>query len=52
MAKVTQICGMLCSGKSTLARKVCAQSGAVLLSCDELMLSLFPEDGLGLLDAQ
>ena len=47
MAKVTLICGMLCSGKSMLARKVCAQSGAVLLSCDELMLSLFPEDALG-----
>lgn len=47
MAKVTLICGMLCTGKTTLAGHICAQTGAVLLSCDALMLALFPEDNLG-----
>ena len=44
---VTLICGTLCSGKTTLARSICRQTGAVLLSCDELMLAMFPDDGLG-----
>lgn len=47
MAKIHLIYGKLCSGKSTLARKLAAQEKAVILSCDELMLTLFPDDGLG-----
>ena len=37
------ICGRICSGKSTLAEALSRESGAVLLSCDELMTTLFPE---------
>ena len=47
MAKVTLICGSLCTGKSTLAKRICAETGAIRLSCDDLMLALFPDDGLG-----
>ena len=47
MAKVTLICGMLCSGKTTLAKRICEETGAVRLSCDDLMLALFPDDALG-----
>ena len=47
MAKVTLICGILCTGKTTLAGRICDKTGAVLLSCDALMLALFPEDNLG-----
>ena len=43
MSKVTLICGRICSGKSTLARKIQAEEGGVILSCDELMLKLFPK---------
>ena len=39
MAKVTLICGKVCSGKTRLARTL----PGVPLSCDELMTSLFPE---------
>ncbi len=39
MAKVTLICGKICSGKTRLARTL----PGVPLSCDELMTSLFPE---------
>ena len=46
MGKVILICGRLCCGKSTLARKLADERGAVILSCDEVSLSLFPE-GLG-----
>ena len=41
---VTLICGKLCSGKTTLARSICEQHGAVLLSCDKVMRSLHPVD--------
>ena len=41
MAKVILICGKLCSGKSTYAEKLRAESPAVLLSIDEIMLALF-----------
>ena len=41
MAKVTLICGKLCSGKSTYAERLRAETGAVLLSIDEIMLGLF-----------
>ena len=43
MAKVIMTCGKLCSGKSTYARKLQEERGAVILSIDELMLALFPE---------
>lgn len=43
MAKVIMTCGKLCSGKSTYARKLQEELGAVILSIDELMLALFPE---------
>lgn len=43
MSKVTLICGKICSGKTTLANKIRAEEGGVLLSCDELMLRLFPK---------
>ncbi len=42
MAKVIMTCGKLCSGKSTYARKLQEELGAVILSMDELMLTLFP----------
>ena len=41
MAKVILICGKICSGKTTYANKLKAESGAVLLSVDEVMLTLF-----------
>ena len=41
MAKVYLICGKLCSGKSTYAAELRRRNKAVLLSCDEIMLSLF-----------
>lgn len=47
MAKIHLIYGKLCSGKTTLARELAQQEKGILLSCDELMLTLFPEDGLG-----
>ena len=43
MAKVIMTCGKLCSGKSTYARRMQEELGAVILSMDELMLTLFPE---------
>ena len=43
MAKVIMTCGKLCSGKSTYARKLKDELGAVILSIDDLMLALFPE---------
>lgn len=47
MAKIHLIYGRLCSGKTTLAKELAALEKAVVLSCDELMLAIFPEDGLG-----
>ncbi len=43
MPKAILTCGKVCSGKSTLARKLKTERNAVILSCDELMLSLFDE---------
>ena len=43
MAKVIMTCGKLCCGKSTYARKLQEELGAVILSIDELMRTLFPE---------
>ena len=39
MAKITLICGKICSGKSYIAGKI----EGVILNCDELMTTLFPE---------
>ncbi|MGN0542369.1 MAG: AAA family ATPase [Acutalibacteraceae bacterium] len=41
MPKVFLIGGKLCCGKTTYAEKLIAEHKAVLLSCDEIMLSLF-----------
>lgn len=41
MAKVIMTCGRICSGKSTYAAKLRRERGAVLLSIDEIMLSMF-----------
>lgn len=41
MAKAILICGKICSGKTTYAEKLAKQENAVVLSSDELMLSLF-----------
>lgn len=43
MAKVIMTCGRICCGKSTYARKIKAETKAVILSIDEITLSLFPE---------
>lgn len=44
MAKLILICGKLCSGKTTYAKRLQADSGAVLLSVDEIMLAIFGQD--------
>ena len=41
MAKVSLICGKICSGKSTYAEQLRIQNKAVLLSTDEITLALF-----------
>ena len=41
MAKVTLIAGKICSGKSTLAEKLRMEKRAVILSVDEITLSIF-----------
>lgn len=41
MANVTLICGRICCGKSTYAERLRLESKAVLLSIDEIMLTLF-----------
>ena len=47
MAQVILLCGRICSGKTTYARKLKEKRPAsIVLSCDELMLTLFP-DGSG-----
>ena len=40
MSKVNLICGVICSGKSTLARELAAREHAVILSNDELTKAL------------
>nr|WP_249315700.1 ATP-binding protein [Bacillus sp. FJAT-49711] len=37
------ICGKVCSGKSTYTKKAKEKYNAVVLSCDDLMLTLFDE---------
>ena len=44
MAKVIMTCGRLCSGKSTYAQKLAGEMNAVILSIDELMITLFGHD--------
>lgn len=46
MAKVFLICGKICSGKSTYAKELAETHNAVILSVDEIMLSIF-EHGAG-----
>ena len=41
MSKVFIMCGKLCSGKSTYANKIRSTHKAVILSIDEIMLSVF-----------
>ena len=43
MAAVVLLCGKLCCGKSTYTKALLERRRAMLLSCDELMLSLLPE---------
>ncbi len=43
MSKVYLICGKICSGKTTYAKKLCKRNNAILLSVDEIMLSLFDQ---------
>lgn len=43
-AGVTLICGGLCCGKTTYARALSERTGAVTLSVDEVMLSVFGQD--------
>ncbi len=43
MPRVIVVCGRLCSGKTTYAKKLRDECGAMILSADELMLALFPE---------
>lgn len=44
MAKCIMICGRICSGKSTYAMSLWKENDAIILSIDELMLSLFGKD--------
>ena len=44
MPKVIMICGKLCSGKSTYAKKLQKERKAVILSIDEIMLAVFGQD--------
>lgn len=43
MAKIIIMCGKICSGKTTYSEKLKKEINAVVLSCDDLMLSLFDE---------
>ena len=44
MSKVFIMCGKLCSGKSTYAKSIRKAQNAVVLSIDEVMLSVFGQD--------
>jgi len=41
LSKVILICGKICSGKTTYAKNIAKNIDAIILSADELMLSLF-----------
>ena len=44
MAKVYLICGKLCCGKTTYSQEICAENDAVLLSVDEMILTVFGQN--------
>lgn len=44
MAEVICICGKICCGKTTYAKRLCREKKAVLLSVDEEMLGIFGKD--------
>ena len=44
MAKVYLICGKLCCGKTTYSQKISAEKDAVLLSVDEMTLTVFGQN--------
>lgn len=44
MAKVYLICGKLCCGKTTYSQKLCNENGALLLSVDEMTLTVFGQN--------
>ena len=46
MAKVIMTCGKICCGKTTYANRLKEEMNAVILSIDEITLTLFP-DGAG-----
>ena len=46
MSKVIMTCGQICCGKSTYAKKLKDENNVVILSIDELTLTMFP-DGAG-----
>jgi len=41
LAKIILICGKICSGKTTYAKNIMEKNKAVLLSVDEITLTLF-----------
>ena len=43
MPEVYLICGRICCGKTTYSEKICKENNAVLLSVDEIMLSMFDQ---------
>ena len=43
MSKVILVCGRICCGKTTYAHQLRLKEKAVVLSCDEIMLSLLDE---------
>ena len=43
MAKVIMTCGKICCGKTTYANRLKEEMNAVILSIDEITLTLFPE---------
>lgn len=43
MEKIIMLCGKVGAGKTTYANKLRREKNAVILSCDELMLTLFDE---------
>ena len=50
MADVIMLCGKICSGKSTYAKKISKEHKAVILSVDEITLALLGRDGGNKLD--
>lgn len=43
MPKVIMLCGKICSGKSFYAEQLKNRINGIVLSCDDLMLTLFDE---------